>query len=71
MYFTNLTSNVGINLFLIFANFGKVQKHASEVFDTTAVGPRANDHNTSTLESLRFMEYIIQNLISCYACVML
>lgn len=69
MYFTNLRNN--LKIFLTYANCGKVQKHAAEVFDATAVGPRANDQNLSILESLRFMEYIAQNLISCYNCVVL
>lgn len=55
----------------MFANCGKVQKHAAEGFDTTAVGPRANGQNLSIVESFTFAEYIIQNLFSCYNCVML
>lgn len=69
MYFTNLRND--LEIFLIFANCGKAQKHAAEAFDATAVGPTANDQNLSILGSLRFMEYIVQNLISCYNCVVL
>lgn len=70
-YFTNLRSYLRINPFQIFSNYGKVPNHVAEIFDTTAVGPRANDQNPRTLGSVRFTEDIIQNLILCYDCVII
>lgn len=55
MHFTNLRSYLRINPFQTFSNYGKVPNHAAEVFDATAVGPRANNQNPSTLKSVRFM----------------